>query len=239
MKENTMILNNGIIHGFPNSSYMGFGLRSLPSEYAEYGQYCKAVNCPNLEATYGKDVYLTPYSGSVSMSDFYYDGSDRRMDCRPDSSDNKYGSTLVLGADGTPVSKEDFGLKDFIWHTNSESYSNQYLLQTNCMFKVRVEGKELIPYVTATYYNGTSETFTVKEIGIGKLIGSAYVIDGSGSQKQAWLSSSDSTTNKTNICVVREVLASPVEIKPGDTYTFVIEFKGLLRGCSRTAIPTA
>lgn len=234
-----MILNNGIINGFPSSSYMGFALSGLPDEYDDYQQYCKVVNCPNFEASYGKDVFVVPYNSTASLNTFYYDGSDRKMDCRPDQSSSSTNSTMILGADDTPVSKEDFGLKDLIWHTVSENYSNQYLLQTNCMYKIRVEGKELVPYVTSTYYNGTNETFTVKEIGIGKIIGAVYIVDGSGSRQQQWLSSSDSTTNKTNICVIREVLASPVEIKPGDTYTFVIEFRGLLRGADSTYIPTA
>jgi hypothetical protein len=233
-----MILNNGIIYGFPGAAYMGFNVRGLPNEYDDTAQYCKTVNCPNFEASYGKDAYVSPYNGQVTIGEFSYEGTNRKQDTRPECNPS-YDSTLLLGASDTPVSKEDGGLKDLIWHTDSEGYSNTYLLQTNCMFKVRVEGKGLVPYVTSTFQNGTNETFTVKEIGIGRIIGGVYVIDGSGSSKQAWLSSSDNNTNKTNICLVREVLPSPVEIKPGDTYTFVIEFKGLLRGTDKVSIPTA
>lgn len=215
-----MILYNGLIEGFPGSgSSLGFN-NSVGS--GNNKQYAKTVGCPNFVAQRG-DVYISPWSNMVFNYSFTEAGADYKHNALPTTS-NIVG--FLIGSGSTPVTVNDQGLEDLIWHTTSAS--TQYLQQIDGKTKGVIEGSEKKFRVYATFYNGTTETFLVNEIGIGSVIGDCRVLDGTG--ENLYLTQMDANTNKTNICLVREVLPETVTIAPDETYTFVLEFAGFPLG---------
>ena len=222
-----MILYNGLIYGFPSSDVnLGFS-NSVGS--SNNRQYVKPVDCPNFVAERG-DAYVCPFSNlSFSMS-FTEAGDTFKNNALPTTSNS---ISFLLGSGSTPVTVNDQGLEDLIWHTTDSS--TQYLQQIDGKAKGIIEGSEKKFRVYATFYNGTTETFFVNEIGIGAVIGDCRVLDGTG--ENVYLNRTDANTNKTNICLVREVLPETVTIAPDETYTFVLEFAGFPLGASDTNLP--
>ena len=217
-----MILYNGLIAGFPGSdANLGFN-NEIGSSNTR--QYVKPVDCPNFVAQRG-DVYVAPWNNMTFNNKFTVAGDTYEYNALP-ASNNAVG--FLIGSGSTPVTVNDQGLEKLIWHTTSTS--TQYLQLTDGKTKGFIEGSEKKLRIYATFYNGTTETFFVNEIGIGAVIGDCRVLDGSGDN--IYLNQMDSTTNKTNLCLVREVLPETVIIAPEETYTFVLEFTGFPIGAS-------
>lgn len=222
-----MILYNGLIYGFPeNRQNLGF---SNDVGSSNNRQYVKPVNCPNFVAQRG-DVYVCPYRNISFNMSFTESGNTFKCDALPTTSNS---ISFLLGSGSTPVTVNDQGLEDLIWHTTDSS--TQYLQQIDGKTKGIIEGSEKKFRVYATFYNGTTETFFVNEIGIGAVIGDCNVLDGTGDN--VYLTQMDANTNKTNMCFVREVLPETVIIAPDETYTFVLEFAGFPLGAGEKNPP--
>lgn len=222
-----MILYNGLISGFPGSdNNLGFN-NSIGSSNTR--QYVKPVDCPNFVAERG-DVYVAIYSNLSFNMAFTEAGSTYKHDALPTTS-NSMG--FLIGSGSTPVTVNDQGLENLIWHTVNTS--TQYLQQIDGKTKGLIEGSNKKLRVYSTFYNGTTETFFVNEIGIGSVVGDCRVLDGTGDN--LYLTSIDSETNKTNVCLVREVLPETVIIAPEETYTFVLEFTGFPLGAGDKSLP--
>ena len=148
----------------------------------------------------------------VACNSYFNSGGRTSTLTRTDRNYPNWGTTgmIILGSGDTPPTKDDYKLDSWIPTTDLRIESYNIRLPISDKNETTMP-PDCIGTFLSTFRNVTLENITVKEIGL--------LIPYAG----YWPSGAPMIINK--ILLVRDVLESPVIIKPGELYTFSLTIK--------------
>lgn len=169
----------------------------------------KIIDCPNgtNETPDKNNLYASPWSWNFNIS-CTPEGENFNSNVTGAENNN---TAILVGSGNEPEDFYNVGMSDIIYTVTSSSLDT--LQSLSMVAKFVTDGEyEFFDY-TITLYNGTPNDYTIKEIGLGGILGdSRRFPDG-----ETYFNYTDPSTNKSNFVIAREVLSSPVTIHPQET----------------------